>query len=79
MKVVDNLETVLFILSSKTFHVLRKQFEEFIYDKFSEGSTELGAYGKVINGKKRLQGIMKRQMLTVSNLITNADREPDSV
>lgn len=69
---------MLFILFSKTFHVLRKQFKEFIYEKFSEENTELGAYGKVINGKKSLQGIMKRQMLTVSNLITNADREPDS-
>lgn len=30
----------------------------------------------LLMGKERLQGIMKRQMLTVSNLITNADREP---
>lgn len=28
--------------------------------------------------KKRPQGIMERQMLTVSNLIRNADRAPDS-
>lgn len=80
MKVVNNSETVLFILlSSKMFHVLGKQLKAFIDDKFGEGSTELWAYGKVINGKKELQGIMKRQMLTVSNLITNAESQTRSV
>lgn len=81
MQVVDNLGYASCLLLRCFTYGKRKQFKEYVDDKINsvERVLNLGHMARLLMGKKRPKGIMKRQMLTVSNLIRNADREPDSL
>lgn len=81
MQVVDNLETMMLIFYQDVSHTEKGNSKESVDDKINSGEEvlNLGHMVRLLMGKKRPQGIMKRQMLTVSNLIRNADRAPDSL